>query len=150
MVVSNPSMLYVYDLERPEAPQSSLNIDSPDHLSMCTYVQSTVIVYSVDGNVQAQSLFGDVISGSHETISGVTNMVCSGSEIAFVTEDAPMTVNVIQLGVSGQVGYDINATAPAEEDEVLSTWGTPVDMENASVQSIAFDREYLAVTVDWV
>jgi len=148
LVVSNPSMLYVYDLERPEAPESSLNIDSPDHLSMCTHAQTTVIVYSVDGNVHVQSLSGDVISGSHEAISGVTNLLCSGSEIAFVTADAPMTVNLIQLGVTGQVGYDINATAPVEEDEVLNAWGTPVDMENASIQSIAFDREYLAVTVN--
>ena len=75
-------------------------------------------------------------------------MVCTGSEIAFVTADEPMEVNIIQLGVQGQVAYAINASAPIEEDEVLALWGTPVDMENATIQSIAFNREHLAVTVN--
>ena len=59
-----------------------------------------------------------------------------------------MEVTVLQLGVRGEVGYSINATAPVEEDDILASWGTPVDMENATVQSMAFDREYLAVTVN--
>jgi hypothetical protein len=74
--------------------------------------------------------------------------MCTGSEIAYVTQDKPMEVNIIQLGVRGQVGYAINATAPVGEDELLASWGIPVDMENASIQNMAFNREYLAVTVN--
>ena len=75
-------------------------------------------------------------------------MMCSGSEIAYVSQSNPMEVNVLQLGVRGEVGYTINATAPAEEDELLASWGTPVDMGNATIQNMAFNREHLAVTVN--
>ena len=75
-------------------------------------------------------------------------MTCSGSEIAYVAEDSPMEVNIVQLGVRGQVGYEINASAPTQEDEILASWGTPVDMANASILNMSFDREYLAVTVN--
>ena len=75
-------------------------------------------------------------------------MTCAGSEIAYVTEDRPTDVNMVQIGVRGEVSYAINASAPIEEDDTLAEWGTPVDMENATVENIAFDREYLAVTVN--
>jgi len=80
--------------------------------------------------------------------NNIRSMMCTGSEIAYVTQDNPMEVNIIQLGVRGQVAYVINATAPVEEDELLASWGIPVDMENASIQNMAFNREYLAVTVN--
>jgi hypothetical protein len=93
-------------------------------------------------------LDGTPIVEPGEGHNGIRSMTCSGSEIAYVTEEQPLDVNIIQLGVRGQVGYAINASAPEEEDAILNSWGTPVDMENATIQNMTFDREYLAVTVN--
>ena len=106
------------------------------------------MVYVRDGSIVVRSLDGTVVQGAHESATEVVNMVCSGSEIAYVTQSNPLRVHVLQLGVSGQVAYDINASAPVEEDAMLASWGTPVDMENATINTIAFNREHLAVTVN--
>ena len=71
---------------------------------------------------------------SDEVHEGIEQLTCSGSEIAYVTGARPMEVTVLQLGVRGEVGYTINASAPVEEDEILASWGTPVDMENATAK----------------
>jgi membrane-associated phospholipid phosphatase len=148
LVVSNPTMLHVYDINQPESAMNSMAISAPEQLELCERAQTTVVVYVQEGAIVVRSLDGTEIQGEHEAATDVVTMVCSGSEIAYVTQSAPLRVNILQLGVSGQVAYDINATAPAEEDMVLANWGTPVDMQNASVNSLAFNREHLAATVN--
>ena len=148
MVVSNTNTIHVYDLHQPEAALSSFSTGEAQHLSLCGGPSSTVVVYADDGHIVVRTLDGETVLGAHTGATNVSHLVCSGSEIAFVTASSPLDVNVVQLGVSGQVVYAINASAPAEEDAVLVAWGTPVDMENATVNAIAFDREHLAVTVN--
>ena len=148
LVVSNPTMLHVYDINQPDAALNSISMLAPEHLDLCERAQTTVVVYVRDGSIVVRSLDGTVIQGAHESATEVANMVCSGSEIAYVTQSNPLRVHVLQLGVSGQVAYDINASAPVEEDAMLASWGTPVDMENATITTIAFNREHLAVTVN--
>ena len=43
---------------------------------------------------------------------------------------------------------EINASASVEQDAILMDWGTPVDMENASILDLVFDEEFLATTVN--
>ena len=148
LAVSNGSHAFVFDVHQPEAPLSVFSIEAHEDLALCELAQSPVLVYLQQGNIGVLHLDGTSAEGAHEEVQGVQSMVCTGSEIAFVTADEPMEVNIIQLGVQGQVAYAINASAPSEEDEVLALWGTPVDMENATIQSIAFNREHLAVTVN--
>ena len=148
MVVSNAETMHVYDLHEPDSPLSSFPVGEARHLALCGTAPTPVVVYTQAGEILVRTLDGQAISGAHSSASNVSNLVCSGSEIAYVVQTAPLQVNLVQLGVSGQVTYDINASAPLEEDAVLALWGTPVDMENATVQSIAFDREYLAATVN--
>lgn len=148
LVVSNPTMLHVYDINQPDAALNSISMLAPEQLDLCERAQTTVVVYVRDGSIVVRSLDGTVIQGAHESATEVANMVCSGSEIAYVTQSNPLRVHVLQLGVSGQVAYDINASAPVEEDAMLASWGTPVDMENATINTIAFNREHLAVTVN--
>ncbi len=148
LVVSNPTMLHVYDINQPDAALNSISMLAPEQLGLCERAQTTVVVYVRDGSIVVRSLDGTVIQGAHESATDVANMVCSGSEIAYVTQSNPLRVHVLQLGVSGQVAYDINASAPVEEDAMLASWGTPVDMENATINTIAFNREHLAVTVN--
>ncbi len=148
LAVSTPTMLHVYNVNDPTSPRSSIPIANPQQLSLCERAQSTLLVYVSDGSIVVRDLVGNEVSGSHSSATDVEMLECSGSEIAYVTEVEPLSVKILQLGVSGQVGYDINATAPLEEDDVLASWGTPVDMENASIRDITFNREHLAVTVN--
>ena len=148
LAVSNGSHVFIFDVHQPESSLNSFHIASHNSLWLCEFAQTPVLVYTSEGSMSVLRLDGTPVAGPHETINDVRTMVCTGSEIAFVTEASPMSVGIIQLGVQGQVSYAINATAPAEEDEVLTQWGTPVDMENASIESIAFNREHLAVTVN--
>jgi membrane-associated phospholipid phosphatase len=148
LVVSNSTMLHVYDVNVPTSSLSSVPMTNPEQLSLCDRASSKVMVYVSDGSIVVRDLSGNEVPGPHSAATNVTTLECSGSEIAYVTGVEPLSVKVLQLGVSGQVGYDINATAPPEEDEMLASWGTPVDMENATIQDIAFNREHLAVTVN--
>jgi hypothetical protein len=115
---------------------------------VCERGSSLVVVYTLEGVLNVMDLQGEPVLFSDEVHDGIERLTCSGSEIAYVAAERPMEVTVLQLGVRGEVGYTINATAPQEEDAILEAWGTPVDMTNATVQSMAFDREYLAVTVN--
>lgn len=148
LVVANGSALLMYDVHQPEQAINTLQFEQPEHLLLCERAASSVLVYTVDGVLAITDLEGAPVLQSEDVHRDIERITCAGSEIAFVTSDRPMEVTVLQLGVRGEVGYTINATAPAEEDEILAGWGTPVDMTNATIQSMAFDREYLAVTVN--
>ena len=147
LVATNATSLLVFDVLQPEKPFSSIAFGEHEHLLLCQQTGSPVIAYTVDGVLHVMDFEGQNLLDDQRP-NNIRSMVCTGSEIAYVAEDKPMEVNIIQLGVRGQVGYIINATAPLEEDDLLASWGIPVDMENASIQNIAFDREYLAVTVN--
>ncbi|MEL0312469.1 MAG: phosphatase PAP2 family protein [Candidatus Poseidoniales archaeon] len=148
LVVANGTALLMYDVHQPERILSTLDLPQPEHLLLCERASSMVLVYTLDGVLEVTDLEGTPVLVSDDAHEGIEQLTCSGSEIAYVTAERPMEVTVLQLGVRGEVGYTINASAPVEEDEILASWGTPVDMENATVQSMAFDREYLAVTVN--
>ena len=148
LVVSNTSSLLVYDIEQPNLPQSSMEVESPQHLKLCQRGDLSVIVYVQQGEIFVRSLTGATLNGSHQSVHDVVNLECSGTEIAYVRQAEPMMVHIVQFGTTGQVSYLINASAPAQEDEVLLSWGTPVDLENATIRSMTFDRDYLVVTVN--
>ena len=148
LVVSNTNIMHVFDMEQPTTPIASFSTGDVSDVALCGLAQSKVVVYSENGSIVMRALDGQRLEGAHSELNDVARLVCSGSEIAYVTETAPLQVNVFQLGVTGQVTYTINASAPVEEDEVLAAWGTPVDMENATIDTLAFDRSYLAVTVN--
>ena len=148
LVVANGSALLMYGVHQPDRVLSSLEFERPEHLLLCERAASMVVVYTVDGVLEVIDLAGTPVLVSDSSHAGIEQLTCSGSEIAYVSSERPMEVTVLQLGVRGEVGYSITATAPVEEDDILASWGTPVDMENATVQSMAFDREFLAVTVN--
>lgn len=148
LVVTNDSHLFVYDVNELDAPQATIVMPEHDMLLMCEFAQNPVIVYTTNGELHAMDLNGEPINPTQTPVNDIGYLTCTGSEIAFVVNAEPTTVNIVQLGVSGQVAYEINASAPAEEDAILETWLTPVDMENASIVDVAFTREHLAVTVN--
>ena len=147
LVATNATSLLIFDVAQPETPLSSMPFGEHDDLLLCEQAGSPVITYTTNGVLDVMNFEGQTLLDDQRP-NNIRSMMCTGSEIAYVTQDKPMEVNIIQLGVRGQVAYVINATAPVEEDELLASWGIPVDMENASIQNMAFNREYLAVTVN--
>ena len=147
LVVTNATSLLYYDLNAPENIVQTMPFEEHEHLLLCEQNDALVLAYTSGSLLRVTGLDGAEIL-QLEASEAIRSMTCSGSEIAYVTEDRPTDVNMVQIGVRGEVSYAINASAPIEEDETLAEWGTPVDMENATVENIAFDREYLAVTVN--
>ena len=75
LVVSNPTMLHVYDINQPDAALNSISMLAPEQLDLCERAQKTVVVYVRDGSIVVRSLDGTVIQGAHESATEVANMV---------------------------------------------------------------------------
>lgn len=148
LVAANSTHLSVVDVEQPEALLHSNEMAQPDQLMLVDNGANLAVVFVHEGIIQGMNLDGSSLSVPIEPFESVINLASSGSEVAFVTSDKASSVTIIQMGVIGQTEYFINATADEEEDAILEEWGTPVDMPNASIVDIAFNREYLAVTVN--
>lgn len=148
LVAANSTHLSVVDVEEPEVLLHSNPMDRPDQLMLVDNGANLAIVLIHDGSMEGMNLDGSSLNVPLEPFESVIYLAGAGSEVAFVTSDKTTSVTVIQMGVIGQTEYLINATADEEEDDILEEWGTPVDMQNASIVDIAFNREYLAVTVN--
>lgn len=148
LVAANSTHLSVVDVEEPEVLLHSNPMERPDQLMLVDNGANLAIVLIHDGLMEGMNLDGSSLIVPLEPFESVIYLAGAGSEVAFVTSDKTTSVTVIQMGVIGQTEYLINATADEEEDDILEEWGTPVDMQNASIVDIAFNREYLAVTVN--
>ncbi len=148
LVAANSTHLSVVDVEEPEVLLHSNPMERPDQLMLVDNGANLAIVLIHDGLMEGMNLDGSSLTVPLEPFESVIYLAGAGSEVAFVTSDKTTSVTVIQMGVIGQTEYLINATADEEEDDILEEWGTPVDMQNASIVDIAFNREYLAVTVN--
>ncbi|MDP6200321.1 MAG: phosphatase PAP2 family protein, partial [Candidatus Poseidonia sp.] len=111
LVVANGTALLMYDVHQPERVLSTLTLSQPEHLLLCERASSMVLVYTLDGVLEVTDLEGTPVLVSDEAHEGIEQLTCSGSEIAYVTAEQPMEVTVLQLGVRGEVGYTINASA---------------------------------------
>ena len=148
LAMANNTHMAVIDLEANQQELLFVETDPIEHLLVSMIGTEPVVVYTQEGLLHAMNLDGSSFIPAVETFDNITKIVNSGSEIAIVRDDDPMTVHVVQLGVRGSLEYPINATAAPGEDELLMSWGVPVDMENATIVDMAMNREYLAVTVN--
>ncbi|HJM55526.1 MAG TPA: phosphatase PAP2 family protein [Poseidonia sp.] len=148
LIVANSTHLSVVDVEQPNNLVFSNEMERPEQLMLVDNGAELAIIYVQEGSMQGMNLDGSMLSVPLEPFESVVYLAGSGSEVAFVTSEKTTSVFIVQMGVIGQTEYLINATAAVEEDEILASWGTPVDMQNASIVDIAFNREYLAVTVN--
>ena len=80
---------------------------------------------------------------------GVELIQANGLEIAMVIENEPTSILLSRIGSSGSITIEnINASSTPEQDEILESWNTPVDMENASITNFVFDDDFMAITVN--
>jgi membrane-associated phospholipid phosphatase len=77
-------------------------------------------------------------------------IVGEGSSLAWVTQSAPLTANVIEVdGVQHTFSVTVNATIDAERDaQVESMTNTVVDYGNATIVDIALDERYMVAQVN--
>jgi hypothetical protein len=117
-------------------------------LLMTSSETSAYIVMLTAGQLSAIDLNGlEVALGFSER--PILHVQVANLELALVYEDAPTTVHFGRIGALGSIAIkDINATAPEDQDEVLASWGTPVNMSNATITNMVFDERFLAATVN--
>jgi len=153
LAVANATSLMVFDLNQPRATEGFamvLNhaIDRPEYLLMTSSETSAYIVMLTAGHLSAIDLNGvDIALGLNERT--ILHVQVSNLELALVYEDAPTTVHFGRIGAMGSIAIkDINATASEDQDAVLASWGTPVNMSNATITNMVFDERFLAATVN--
>lgn len=148
LVTTNLTHALVFNLNNPLDVSRSFPMSSVDELLLCNEAGPLQLVAVSMGVMQVWSLDGDENPLGADLFGDVEHVSCSGSELAVVQVQRPMAVHVQQFGVQGHITYQINASAPLEEDAILASWGTPVDMDNASIVDVAFNRNFVAATVN--
>ena len=147
LVMANETVLFVVNVNNPETVTLQYQIDDPQQVLITSTNDQDVILILSDSKLKAISLMGeDIPLGiADEDIMFVS---ANGLEFAYVTSSLPTSVNVGRIGTFGSITYEMNATAPIEQDLVLEQWGTPVDMANASITQIEFDTSHIVSSIN--
>lgn len=96
-------------------------------------------------------LFGQTTSRFEPVLDEDVLLIDGGGDsLAWVTQSAPLEVNVITTtGVEKVSSVEVNATSSIEIDEqVLTLTGSHVDYENATVSDISFSETHMVVEVN--
>jgi hypothetical protein len=147
LVMANETVLFVVDINNPENVTLQYQIDSPQQVLITSTNEQDVILILSDNKLEAISLSGENIPLGIDD-DDILFVSANGLEYAYVTVSQPTSVNVGRIGTFGSIKYDMNATAPIEQDLVLEQWGTPVDMVNASITQIEFDSSYIVSSIN--
>ena len=147
LVMANETVLFVVNVNNPETVTLQYQIDDPQQVLITSTNDQDVILILSDSKLKAISLMGeDIPLGiADEDIMFVS---ANGLEFAYVTSSLATSVNVGRIGTFGSITYEMNATAPTEQDLVLEQWGTPVDMANASITQIEFDTSHIVSSIN--
>ena len=147
LVMANETVLFVVDVNYPEQIILQHPVNNPEQVLITSTNGEDVIMILSAGELSAISLSGEEIQLgiSDQDISLIST---NGLEYAYVTESSKTSINIGRIGTLGSIAYEMNATAPQEQDEVLEQWGTPVDMDNASITQIEFDTTYIVSSIN--
>jgi len=152
LAVANSTSLMVFDLMKmdPDGYQMILNkeMPQPQELYLSSSTTTGYIIQLSNGVLSAIDLNGlEIELGLNER--PIARVAVNDLELAIVYQDAPTTVHFARIGGMGSIAIkEINASASVEQDAILMDWGTPVDMENASILDLVFDEAFLATTVN--
>jgi len=151
LVIANQTVLSAFELDQLNTstqPILSIPMDRPDEILLTGAGLVEYIILEKDGVLSGFNFQGEVIELGFD-VSNIELIRANGLEIAMVLADEPTNIQLSQIGSSGSITIgQINASSTPEQDEILATWGTPVDMKNATITDFVFDDEYLAVTVN--
>ena len=151
LVIANQTVLSAFELDQLNTstqPILSIPMDRPDEILLTGAGLVEYIILEKDGVLSGFNFQGEIIELGFD-VSNIELIRANGLEIAMVLADEPTNIQLSQIGSSGSITIgQINASSTPEQDEILATWGTPVDMKNATITDFVFDDEYLAVTVN--
>lgn len=151
LVVANQTAMSIFDLDLlnlSNQPIMSIPMDKPDEILLTGAGLVEYIILERDGLLSAYNVLGEEITLGFNAIN-IELIRTNGLEIAMVLANEPTSIQLSQIGSTGSITIgQINASSTPEQDEILATWGTPVDMNNATITDFVFDDEYLAVTVN--
>jgi hypothetical protein len=106
------------------------------------------VLLTLEGGVlSAESLDGELIDLSID-VENISYVNCQGNDFAYLSPNYPDKVFMSNLELSGALSYQINASAEEDVEQVLADWDTPVDIENATITNIVFDKSHLLVSVN--
>ena len=151
LVVANQTAMSIFDLDLlnlSNQPIMSIPMDKPDEILLTGAGLVEYIILERDGLLSAYNILGEEITLDYNP-TNIELIRTNGLEIAMVLANEPTSIQLSQIGSTGSITIgQINASSTPEQDEILATWGPPVDMNNATITDFVFDNEYLAVTVN--
>jgi len=146
--IANSENISIFDLGNNGSVVNILDVENANDIHIIKLEATYALTYIQNGRVNGSTFDGGKITGDFSEIDDIFVYVPNGNEIAYVSSNQPTTVSISQIGVEGHLEFSMNASASVMEDEVLELWGTPVDIQNASIVDIAFDKYHLAVTIN--
>ena len=147
LVMANDTVLFVVDVNNPEDIKLQHPIDTPQQVLITSTNEQDVILILSNNKLEAISLTGENIPLGIAD-DDILFVSANGLEFAYVTISQPTSVNIGRIGTFGSITYEMNASAPAEQDLVLEQWGTPVDMDNASTTQVEFDSADIVSSIN--
>lgn len=146
--VSTLENITIFDLGMNGTVVNTFSVSNSHDIHIIELESSYALTYLENSSIYGMTFDAIELEGDFKGITDVVVYEPMGNEIAYVSSNSPTTVSISQIGINGHRDYAINASAPIVEDEVLELWGTPVDIENASIVEMTFDKYHLAVTVN--
>tara|TARA_B100000575_G_scaffold283571_1_gene276574 strand:+ start:72 stop:1589 length:1518 start_codon:yes stop_codon:yes gene_type:complete len=147
LVIANSTVLYVVDTAQPNIILFQKSIENINQVKLCEVGDDYVLLTLADGRLSAEYVNGEVIDIGVES-DRISFVKCEGNDFAFLVEDEPSKVFISNLELDGSLTYTINASANEEDEQVLEDWGTPVDIENATIIDLVFDKTHILVNVN--
>ena len=151
LAVANQTSVSVFNLDSiatSKQPILTIPIDRPDAILLTGTEDVEYIILKNDGMLRAYNLLGNEVPLGFN-ITNIEHIRANGLEIAMVLETEPTSILLSRIGSTGSITIEqINASSTPDQDEILALWGTPVDMQNATITDFVFDEDFIAVTVN--
>ena len=148
LVMSNDTTLMAVDLTTPEIIILSMAIDSPEQIIIVNAPSGPSIIMLKDGVISGVDIEGEQLFMPTPEIQNIIMIRTAGSEIAYVTSDNPTTVYLARIETLGAIQIEIDAQAAHEQDLMLESWGTPLNMSNAKITNFVLHYDYVFATVN--
>ena len=147
LVMANSTVLYVVDIAEPDIVYFQKSIQNVGQVELCNMGDDYVLMTLSGGELTAEKLSGEIIDIGISN-SNISYVKCQGNDFAFLVENQSDKVYMSNLELIGSLTYTVNASANEEDEQVLEDWGSPADIENATIIDLVFDRTHLLVNVN--
>ncbi len=151
LAVANQTTLSVFNLDSiatSGVPMLTIAMERPDDILLTGAEEVEYIILKKDGLLSAYNFLGEEVSLGFN-VTNIDLIRSNGLEVAMVLKDEPTSILLSRIGSSGSITIEkINASSTPEQDDILAFWGTPVDMQNATITDFVFDEDFFAVTVN--